>query len=268
MSAMPHTDSANYCGGSKQLLLSAVPTRPESEETADAWRGQNKSTIETSPNETGLIGGGAVGLFGDAQAGRGGSKNQFGPNAAVTPVEPEDAFTEFLKRRFFQQLTDQVVNALLEFQIFRAETVRRNSVSKRRHCDQQRVGVHPPREPLFELRLAAELIREICVIIQRRAIADDMWRACGGFEFSGDLRVKNPQLAIERGAFVHRKRRTASHFGDEINVVISFFQERAHFKGESGLADTMSTNEREFQWASPCATHAEVLTQNRAIENR
>ena len=143
---------------------------------------------------------------------------------------------------------EQIVDALLEGAIFGAETVGGNFERDGRDADEERVGVHPPGEPGFELRLAAEFIDEVAIVVEDGAIADDVRGAAGGVEFGGDLRVENPELAFESGGGVDGEGRLARDFGDEFDVVGGFFQERADFVGESGFADSVSADEGEFHF--------------------
>ena len=130
------------------------------------------------------------------------------------------------------------MNALLEGAILGAETVGENFERDGRDADEERVGVHPPGEPGFELRLAAEFIYEVAIVVEDGAIADYVGGAACGVEFRCDLRVENPELAFESGGGVYGKRGLAGDFGDEFDVEGGFFQERADFVGESGLADS------------------------------
>ena len=139
------------------------------------------------------------------------------------------------------------MDAILEFEILRAEAVGGNAVGHRRHGDEQRIGFHPPGQPLFELRLAAEFVDEVAVVVERGAIADDVRRARGGFDLRCDLRVQDPELAFERGRFIHRQRRAARDFGDEFDVVIALFQEGANFVGQRRFADAVRADKSELQ---------------------
>lgn len=134
------------------------------------------------------------------------------------------------------------MNAVLEGAIFGAEAVGRNFSEGARDADEERVGFHPPLEPCFELRLAAEFIDEVAIVVEDGAIADDVGGAARGIEFRGDLRMQNPELALDGGGCVHRKRRLARDFGYELYVVVGFFEKGTEFVGESGFADAVSAD--------------------------
>ena len=98
------------------------------------------------------------------------------------------------------------------------------------------------------MRLAAEFIDEVAVIVEDGAVANDVRGAAGGVELGGDLCMENPELAFESGGGVDGEGRLAGDFGDEFDVEGGFFQERADFVGESGFADSMSAYEGEFHF--------------------
>ena len=98
------------------------------------------------------------------------------------------------------------------------------------------------------MRLAAEFVDEVAIVVEDGAIADDVGGAAGGVEFCGDLGVENPELAFESGGGVDGEGRLAGDFGDEFDVVGGFFQKRADFVGEGGFADSVSADEGEFQF--------------------
>jgi len=135
------------------------------------------------------------------------------------------------------------VDALLEGAVFGAETVRRDFKRDGGNANEERVGIHPPGKPGFEVGLASEFVDEVTVIIEDGAIADYVRCAAGSVKFCSDLRVKNPELAFDGGCCVHGKRRLARDFGDEVDVVTGFFEQGADFVGESGLADAVSADE-------------------------
>src|SRR5262249_28554069 len=112
----------------------------------------------------------------------------------------------------------------LEFVVFGAKAVGGNFKGYGRDADEEGIGVHPPGEPGFEMRLAAKFVDEGAVVIENKAVADYMRRAAGGVEFSGNLRVQNPELAFESGGGVHGERRATGDLGNELNVVAGFFQ--------------------------------------------
>ena len=140
------------------------------------------------------------------------------------------------------------MDALLEGAIFGAETVGGNFEGDGRDADEKRIGVHPPGEPRLEVRLAAEFVDEVAVVVEDGAIADDVGGAAGGVEFCGDLGVENPELAFESGGGVDGEGRLAGDFGDEFDVVGGFFQERADFVGEGCFAYSVSADEGEFHF--------------------
>lgn len=140
------------------------------------------------------------------------------------------------------------MDTLLEGAIFGAETVGGNLECDRRDADEKRVRVHPPGEPGLEVRLAAEFVDEVTVVVEDGAIADDVGGAAGCVEFGGDLRVENPELAFKGGGGVDGEGRLARDFGDEFDVVGGFFQERADFIGEGGFADSVSADKGEFHF--------------------
>ena len=142
------------------------------------------------------------------------------------------------------------MDALLEGAIFGAETVGGDFEWGGGGTGGKRVGVHPPGEPGLEVGLAAEFVDEVAVVVEDGAIADDVWGAAGGVEFRCDLSMKNPELAFESGGGVDGERRLARDLGDEFDVVRGFFQERADFVGEGGLADSVSADEGEFQFVT------------------
>ena len=74
------------------------------------------------------------------------------------------------------------------------------------------------------MRLTAEFVDEVAVVVEDGAIADDMGGAAGGVEFGDDLRVENPELAFESGGGVDGEGRLTRDFGDEFNVVGRFFR--------------------------------------------
>lgn len=159
---------------------------------------------------------------------------------------------EIIERRGGEEFVEQIVDALLEGAIFGAKTVGGNFEGDGRNADEKRVGVHPPGEPGFELRLAAELVDEVAIVVENGAIADDVRGAAGGVKLGGDLRVENPELAFESGGGIDGERRLARDFGDEFDVVGGFFQERADFVGEGGLADSVSADQGEFHFWVAC----------------
>lgn len=144
------------------------------------------------------------------------------------------------------------MDALLKGAIFGAETVRGNFECDGRDTDEKGVGVRPPGEPGLEVRLAAEFVDEVAVVVEDGAVADDVGRAAGGVEFCDDLGVENPELAFVGGGGVDGEGRLAGDFGDEFDVVGGFFQERADFVGEGGFADSVSADESEFHFVG-CA---------------
>ena len=147
-----------------------------------------------------------------------------------------------------EKLVEQIVDALLEGTIFGAETVGGNFECDGRDADEKRIGVHPPGEPGLEVGLAAEFVDEVAVVVEDGAIADDVGGAAGGVEFRDNLGVENPELAFESGGGVDGKGGLAGDFGDEFDVVGGFFEERADFIGEGGLADSVSADEGEFHF--------------------
>jgi uncharacterized protein len=159
------------------------------------------------------------------------------------------------------------VNAELEGAVFGAEAVRRNSVLDGRNADQQGVSVHPPGKPSLKLRLAAEFVGKVAVVIEHGAIANHVRRVARCVEFFGNLRVKDPELAFECGGGVHRERRLARNFSDKLDVVVGFFEQRADFVGESGLADAVSPDESELQIRRLLSNAAFVLAHFAAREN-
>jgi len=74
------------------------------------------------------------------------------------------------------------------------------------------------------LRLAAEFVDEVAVIIESGTIADYVRCAASGGQLRGDLCVQNPELAFDGGGGVHGERRLARDFGDEVDVVTGFFE--------------------------------------------
>ena len=98
------------------------------------------------------------------------------------------------------------------------------------------------------MRLAAEFVDEVAVVVEDGAIADDVGGAAGGVEFCDDLGVENPELAFESSGGVDGEGRLARDFGDEFDVVSGFFQKRADFIGEGGLAYSVSADEGEFHF--------------------
>src|ERR1700690_250756 len=152
-----------------------------------------------------------------------------------------------------EQLEQQFMDALLEGAILRTEAVGWNTAFDGRNPKKQRKGIHPPGEPRLELRLAAEFVDEVTIIVEDGAVCDHVRRAARSRKFRCNLRVENPELAFERGGRVHGKRRLARHFRDQLDVLPCFFQQRADFVGERGLADAMRSDEREFQYSSAFA---------------
>lgn len=73
--------------------------------------------------------------------------------------------------------------------------------------------------------------------------------------------MENPELAFESGGLVDRKRRAASDFGDEFYIMIGFFEQRADFVRERGLANAVSTNQSKFDRARSCGRHDGLVTQ-------
>lgn len=97
------------------------------------------------------------------------------------------------------------------------------------------------------MRLASKLVDQVTIVVEDRAVGDDLRRAPRRIQLGGDLRVQNPQLAFESGRGVHRKRRLARDFGDQFDVVMRFFKQRTEFVGECGLADAVRADECKFQ---------------------
>ena len=97
------------------------------------------------------------------------------------------------------------------------------------------------------MRLPPKLVDQITVIIQNRAIGNHLRRAPPGVEFRCNLRMQNPQLSFDCRRRVHRKRRMPRHLGDQLHVVMGFFQQRAELVGQRGLANSVRADEREFQ---------------------
>lgn len=104
------------------------------------------------------------------------------------------------------------------------------------------------------MRLAAEFVDKVAIVVEDGAIADDVWGAAGSVEFCDDLGVENPELAFESGGGVDGEGRLTRDFGDEFDVVGRFLQERADFVGEGGLADSVSADEGEFHFCGAMAT--------------
>ena len=98
------------------------------------------------------------------------------------------------------------------------------------------------------MRLAAEFVDEVTIVVEDSAIADDVGGAAGGVEFCDDLRVENPELAFESGGGIDGEWRLAGDFGDEFDVVGGFFKERANFVGEGGFADSVGADQGEFHF--------------------
>jgi len=173
-----------------------------------------------------------------------------GPETALARFEPEDWSAQFVERQRGKQLVQQVVNALLEGAIFGAESVGGNFKRDGRDANEKRVGIHPPGEPWFEVRLASEFVHEVAIVVEDGAIADYVRRAAACVKLRDDLRVKNPELAFESGGGVYREWRLARNFGDEFDVVAGFFQERADFVGEGGFSDSVGADQGEshFLW--------------------
>ena len=170
---------------------------------------------------------------------------------AIARFEPDYIFPDTGKWRNGKKFVEQIVNAALEDAIFGAESVGSDFIEGARNSDEHRVGFHPPFEPGFELRLAAEFVHEITIIIEDGAIADDVRRVARSIQFRGDLRVQNPELTFDRGGRVHRIRRLPRHFRDEFDVVVGFLQQRAGFVSQRGLADAVCADQCEFQWRAP-----------------
>lgn len=59
--------------------------------------------------------------------------------------------------------------------------------------------------------------------------------------------MQNPQLAFKSSGGVYREGRLARDFGDQFDVVMRLFEQRAEFVGECGLADAVRADECEFQ---------------------
>jgi len=81
-------------------------------------------------------------------------------------------------------------NALLKRAILRTKSVRGNIRCDGRHADQNRVGIHPPGEPGFQLWLAPKLIHQVTIIIEHGAVCNHMRRTSGRVQFRGNLRVQ------------------------------------------------------------------------------
>lgn len=198
---------------------------------------------------------------------RSSSENAFGPGAAIGRLEPQHGCFQVFERRGTEQLREQFVDALLERAILGPETIRLNSTLDRRYANQQRVRIHPPRKPCFQLRLAAEFVYQVTVIVQDGAVGNHMRGAARGFEFGSDLRVQNPELALERGCGIYGKWRLARNFRDEFDVVPGFLEQRADFVGECRLANAVSADEREFHFSRLCATAGFLLAHFCSSEN-
>ena len=174
-------------------------------------------------------------------------KNNFAPNAAVPPVQPQHLVMVGGKRWLRHHFSDQVVDAILKFEVLRTEAVGWNPVRHRRNRNQQGITVEPPREPLFELRLPSKFVHQIAVNIQDRAVADQMPRSRGGVEFLCNLCVQNPKLPVKSRCFVYREGRTPRHFRHQIDVVVGLFQQRANFVCERGFTHAVRANQGKFQ---------------------
>lgn len=177
----------------------------------------------------------------------GDGKNALGPNAAFAGFEPYDAWAEMSEGCRGEQLFQKLVDAFLERAIFGSESIGSDSIFERGNSDEERVSLHPPGKPGFQLRLAAEFVDEVAVVVQHGAVADDIGSAARGVELRSDLRVENPELAFECRGRIYGKRRLAGDFGDQVDIVVGLFQQRADFIGKSCLANAMRSDKRELQ---------------------
>ena len=152
-----------------------------------------------------------------------GGEDSFAPDAAIAGFEPFHVGANALERLAGEQLVEDHFYALLEGAIFGSEAVGYDAVGYGGDADENGVGFHPPGQPGFELRLAAEFIYEVAVIIEDGAVADYVRCAARGVKFGGDLRVKNPELAFESGGGVYREGRLTGYFGDQLHVIARLF---------------------------------------------
>ena len=139
------------------------------------------------------------------------------------------------------------MNTQLKRAVFGAETIGWNACLDGRNSNQKSIRIHPPGEPDFELWLAAELVHQVTVVIEDGAVTNDVGSTAGGIEFGGNLRMQNPELALKGCSGIDGEWRLASDLGDQLDIAVRFFQERADFVGQGCLADSVGTNECELQ---------------------
>ncbi len=152
-----------------------------------------------------------------------GGEDAFAPDSAIAGFEPFHVGANALERLAGEQLVEDHFYSLLEGAIFGAEAVGDDAVGYGGDADENRVGFHPPGQPGFELRLAAEFVYEVAVIIEDGAVADYVRGAARGVEFGGDLRVENPQLGFQCCCGVYWEMGLAGDFGDQFHVVARLF---------------------------------------------
>src|SRR5712692_2387755 len=96
--------------------------------------GENRKQNSRGSRSTG---GGAVSVFGGAHQLRRGRKDELAPDAPLAALQPQHAVAQAIERRLCKQLAEQVVDAMLELQVLRAEAVGRYAIGQRWHGHQQ-----------------------------------------------------------------------------------------------------------------------------------
>lgn len=187
-------------------------------------------------------------------------KNAPGPPGAIAFIEPEEPLLQAGKSGSSEKFVEQLMNPPLKRAIFGAEAVRFDFCRQQWHAGKQIVCLHPPREPGFELRLAAEFIYEVAIVVEDGAVANDIRGIARCVQFGRNLRVQNPELAFERGGGVHGKGRASRDFRNELHVFARLLHARADFVGEGGFSDAVRSNQREFQIPPPSEQASSFLT--------
>src|SRR5580704_2177588 len=184
----------------------------------------------------------------DKRQGR--AHDSMGPISAITGVKPDYWCGQVVEGWRSAQFDQQVVDTQLECAVFGTKAIARDSSFNRRHADENRVAPHPPGQPCFEMRLAAEFVDKVAIVIEHGAVGDHQRRTERGLKLRGDLRMQNPKLPAHGCFQVYRKRRLARDFGNQLHIVVGFLQQRAHFVHERRLANAMRADQCEFQIAA------------------
>ena len=178
-------------------------------------------------------------------------KHALAPCKPLALIQPNHPLSYAPQSGIIQKLVQQFMNSPLKRAVFGAESVRLNLFRQRRHAREQIVRLHPPGQPCLQLRLPPKFIYEVTVVVDHGAVANHIRSVPRSVKLRGNLRVQNPQLALERRRCVHGKGRPPRHFRNQFHVFARFLHPRADFIRERGLSHAVRTDEREFQTLPP-----------------